>query len=80
MDPNEALYQLLLALHDAESDNAREDAIAYLEDLTAWLENDGAMPNVEAVLDKLFENAAEEEDEEAVDESEAPLDFESEDV
>lgn len=63
MDPNECLKQLLLALAD-EQDEGHEDALAYLEDLREWLEEGGAAPNVDDVVDSIYgqdEDAGEDE-------------------
>ena len=46
MDPTECLKQLLLAIADGDKD----DTVGYLQDLTEWLQKDGALPDVEQVV------------------------------
>lgn len=49
MDPTETLKQLLLAIVDDD----RDDVLAYLDDLRGWIEKDGFLPDVEAVINDL---------------------------
>jgi hypothetical protein len=65
MDPTECLKQLLLAIADGDKD----DTVGYLQDLTEWLQKDGALPDVEQVVLELTEAWFEEGDEDSPEDS-----------
>lgn len=59
LDPNEALYQFLLALMDED----RTDALAYLEELRAQIEDEAlVLPSVDDVVDTIYGEGEEEPD------------------